>query len=149
VRPVDGQQNAIQVDIPRLLADVEGGRGAHDTVVIPIPSRSTTAVPDVRTTIREVVSEALPPADSHEVQLVCSELVTNAVVHGRPPVRLLLHEGPHEIVIAVFDGGQAPVTAGDSPAAGLRIVDQLTSGRWGSHRERSGTWVWAALPRSG
>jgi two-component sensor histidine kinase len=136
------------VDIEQLLDEVEEGRGARDTVVIPVPTQSTSALPDVRSTVREVVERALRPEDAYELQLVCSELVTNAVVHGRPPVRLLLHEGAAEIVVAVFDGGDAPVTVSDSPAAGLRIVEQLTNGRWGARRERAGTWVWAALPRS-
>jgi hypothetical protein len=135
-------------DIAQLLDEVERGRGARDTVVIPVPTQDTSALPDVRSTVRDVVERALQPADSYELQLVCSELVTNAVVHGRPPVRLLLHEGREEIVVAVFDGGDAPLTLVDSPTAGLRIVEELTKGRWGAHHERGGTWVWAALPRT-
>jgi two-component sensor histidine kinase len=136
------------IDIAWLLDEIEDGRGARDTVVIPVPVSSTAALPDVRSTVRDIVERALRPADPYELQLVCSELVTNAVVHGRPPVRLLLHEGHDEIVVAVFDGGDAPVSLVDSPAAGLRIVEQLTNGRWGAHHERGGTWVWAALPRT-
>jgi anti-sigma regulatory factor (Ser/Thr protein kinase) len=149
VTAIEGRDNTSHVDIGRLLDEVEHGRGAHDTVVIPVPTQSTDALPSVRSTVTEVVRQALRPADPNELQLVCSELITNAVVHGRPPVRLLLHEGADEIVVAVFDGGDGPVVPGDSPTAGLHIVDQLTHGRWGSRRERNGIWVWAALPRPG
>jgi two-component sensor histidine kinase len=136
----------IQGAIERMFAEVERGRGAHDTIVLPLPNLSPAALRDVRSTVLAVLSQALPADESHEVQLVCSELVTNAVEHGEPPVRLLLHERPGEIVVAVFDGGPGPAGAGDTPTSGLRIVAELTDGRWGSHRERHGTWVWAVLP---
>jgi hypothetical protein len=147
VTAVERDDEHAQLDIARLLDEVEHGRGAHDTVVIPVPTPSTAELPAVRSTVTDVVRQAMRAPDPHELQLICSELVTNAVVHGRPPVRMLLHEGTDEIVVAVFDGGGAAVVAGDSPTGGLHIVDQLTRGRWGSHRTREGTWVWAALPQ--
>jgi anti-sigma regulatory factor (Ser/Thr protein kinase) len=147
VTAVERDDNPTKVDIIRLLEEVDHGHGARDTVVIPVPTRSTAELPAVRSTVVEIVRQAVRPADPHELQLVCSELVTNAVVHGLPPVRMLLHEGADEIVVAVFDGGVAPIAVGDSPTGGLRIVDEITGGRWGSRRTRAGTWVWAVLPR--
>ena len=53
-------------DLDALLDDVDAGRGARDTVVIPVPTVSARAVPEVRSTVREVVERALRPADPHE-----------------------------------------------------------------------------------
>ena len=143
----DGHDVRLLVDVDQLLQDVDTGRGAHDTVVIPVPTQSTRAIPEVRSTVREVVDRALRPADPAELQLICSELVSNAILHGEPPVRLVLHEGRDEVVVAVFDGSSAPPVVTDAVAAGLRIVDELTKGRWGAAPQRIGKWVWAALPR--
>jgi two-component sensor histidine kinase len=143
-----GRHAEIKGEIERILTDVDRGRGAHDTIVIPLPNLSPATLPDIRSTVKDVLDKALPADHSHEVQLVCSELVTNAVEHGEPPVRVLLHEWPGATVVAVFDGGDGPVEAGESPVAGLRIVDRISAGRWGSHRDRTGTWVWAVLPHS-
>jgi hypothetical protein len=143
----DGHDAPLAVDVDQLLRDVDTGRGARDTVVIPVPTQSTRAVPEVRSTVRDVVDRALRPADPAELQLICSELVSNAILHGEPPVRLVLHEGRDEVVVAVFDGSPGQPVVTDAVAAGLRIVDELTKGRWGATPQRNGKWVWAALPR--
>ena len=136
------------IDIDRLLDDIDGGRGARDTIVIPVPTPTTRAIPQVRSTVRDVVAPAMRPADPAELQLICSELVSNAVLHGDAPVRLILHEGADLIVVAVHDGGSADPVMGTGPTDGLRIIDELTHGAWGISRRRPGKWVWAALPRA-
>jgi hypothetical protein len=147
--PASDGRRAVTVDVDGLVDGVDSGRGARDTIVIPVPVPSTGAIPEVRSTVREVVDRALRPADPAELQLVCSELVSNAVLHGSAPVRLLLHEGADEVVVAVHDGSPADPVLGDTPTAGLRIVDELTNGCWGITRRRQGKWVWAALPPDG
>jgi hypothetical protein len=148
VASADGGRARPQLpDLDALLDDVDAGRGARDTVVIPVPTVSARAVPEVRSTVREVVERALRPADPHEMQLICSELVSNAVTHGEPPVALLLHEGPDEMLVAVYDEGTAAPVLGASATSGLHIVHELTKGRWGVTARGRGKWVWAALPR--
>ena len=68
------------------------------------------------------------------VQLVVSELVTNAVRHGRPPVHLALLRRPQELCLEVHDGaawqpaGGARVAAMDAESGrGLHIVAALAS----------------------
>ena len=92
-----------------------------------------------------------------DARLVVSELVTNAVVHAKTELELVLELRPNELRIRVTDQGAgsriAPSEAGasDTGGRGLHLVDALAD-RWGiEHRvERApGTTVWAAwqLPR--
>jgi anti-sigma regulatory factor (Ser/Thr protein kinase) len=89
---------------------------------------------------------------AQDVQLVVSELVTNAVQADARHVSLIL-DGHHAYIhIATSDdapGGpvkQQP-TRGMSHGRGLLFVDALAS-RWGVDREEGGKTVWAdvALP---
>jgi anti-anti-sigma regulatory factor len=86
--------------------------------------------------------------------LVASELVTNAVVHAKGPLRLRLQWRQERLHLAVYD--RLPWLlglAGDpgDPQAeggrGLLVVDQLAS-RWGVHHPRGGgKAVWCVLER--
>ncbi|KIF68026.1 hypothetical protein HY68_04150 [Streptomyces sp. AcH 505] len=84
--------------------------------------------------------------------LVLSELVTNAVQHGRVPGRLI--ETRFErlvggVRIEVHDAGDTKPqlrtpTADDDSGRGLALVDALTNGCWGvSGRAGVGKLVWA------
>ncbi|MBV9592331.1 MAG: ATP-binding protein [Actinobacteria bacterium] len=95
-------------DAPALARDYLSRRGAH------LPS--------------DLLDDAL---------VIVSELVTNAVRHGRPEIVLSVREEPPGIGVAVQDSGpelpQWPVhpPADDDPhGRGLLIVDALAS-RWG------------------
>lgn len=91
--------------------------------------------------------------------LVLSELLTNAVQHGRVPGRdigtrfLRLPDGG--LRIEVHDprsAGPAPRTATewDEHGRGLALVEALTAGRWGTAtREGPGKLVWADLAPAG
>ena len=80
------------------------------------------------------------------IVLVVSELVTNAVKHGSPPVSLALTVSPEHVVVEVRDFG-APMppehpTLGDSSGGrGLFIVEQLCD-RWGARSHAVGKTVW-------
>ena len=85
--------------------------------------------------------------------LVTSELVTNAVVHGRAPIELTVRAGSSTVRIEVGDGGAgAPVLVDGKPDAvrlggrGVFLLDQLAA-RWGSQprAEGPGKTVWADL----
>jgi len=133
--------------INAVLDGLDGERGARDAVLVPIPSQSTEAVSEVRSTVGDILETALPTDLQHEVQLLCSELVTNALTHGEPPVRLLLHETPDDVIVAVFDRSTVTPMPSDSPTSGLRIVESLSERRWGVVKRDGGKWVWAAIPR--
>ncbi len=101
---------------------------------------------------RANVSRQLGEWDLEELEftaeLVVSELVTNAIRYGRPPIRLrLIHDRalmcevsdtsattPHLRRARVFDEG----------GRGLLLVAQLAE-HWGTRRARQGKTVWAEL----
>ncbi|WP_432537259.1 ATP-binding protein [Kineococcus arenarius] len=85
-----------------------------------------------------------------EAQLLVSELVTNAVRHGGPPVRVRVHcDGTAGLQVSVSDGDPRPPVRRDAaPEAeggrGVALVDIL-SDRWGVDRVDSGKTVWFVL----
>ena len=132
--------------VERLLDDIDRGHRPTGAVIIPVPRVAMTSVSEVRSTVRDIVAAALPPSQAFEVQLVTSELVTNAIVHGEPPVRLLLHEGEDDVVVvAVFDRSAGRPRPDGDPVGGLRIVAGVAGERWGVWRGRGGKWVWARV----
>ncbi|MER6157670.1 SpoIIE family protein phosphatase [Streptomyces sp. NPDC001868] len=84
-------------------------------------------------------------------ELVVSELVTNAIRYGRPPVRLrLIHD--RTLLCEVSDsGGTTPhlrrARVYDEGGRGLLLVAQLAQ-HWGTRRSRRGKTVWAELDDS-
>lgn len=87
-----------------------------------------------------------------DVLLVVSELVTNAVRHGAPPVRLSLSADDRAVMVCVRDGAGAPpvarpADADDEGGRGLLLLDRL-SVEHGVRPEPPGKVVWACLPRS-
>ncbi len=87
---------------------------------------------------------------SHDLLLVTSELVTNAVVHARGPVGLSVRSGQDTVTVRVTDAGskdlaQASTHPGSTTWRGLTIVRNLSSA-WGVRRRRRGKTVWATLP---
>ena len=84
-----------------------------------------------------------------EAALVVSELVTNAVRHGRPPVRLALRRQDDLLVIEVSDGAlQRPRPRRAEYEAhtgrGLQLVASVTED-WGQRPIGAGKAVWAVL----
>jgi anti-sigma regulatory factor (Ser/Thr protein kinase) len=79
-----------------------------------------------------------------EVLLVVAELVTNAVVHGTPPIRLSATPHANALHIAVRDGRPDIGPAGPN-SRGLQIVDAVAL-HCGVRCEPDGKIVWAILP---
>ncbi len=95
-------------------------------------------------------SHAVPAAKCREALLVISELVTNAVQHGQPPLSLRVVMMTDEMRIEVADGGPAAPRPRTPPVEqaggrGLDIVSQLSS-EWGWRRSASGKTVWCCMP---
>jgi signal transduction histidine kinase len=86
-----------------------------------------------------------------DARLLTSELVTNAVVHGRGTIQLHARAQQHRLIVDVADQGDgfAPTTrehAFDTVGGhGLHIVDSLAS-RWGIRA--GGSHVWFELERA-
>lgn len=80
-----------------------------------------------------------------------SELVTNAVRHGREPISLDMYVEPARVYLSVYDGGEpfvpsvAPVEASAAGGRGLGLVDTL-SASWSVHPVLpGGKSVWSVL----
>jgi anti-sigma regulatory factor (Ser/Thr protein kinase) len=125
----------------------------HSTLVLgALPS----AVPCARLHAKHVLGEWQRGELVESVELIVSELVTNAIKAARalpgpitPPVRLRLSCDRTDVVVEVWDGSaEPPVLTNASAAAdggrGLLLVDTLSS-RWGwlFPRECGGKTVWA------
>jgi flavin reductase (DIM6/NTAB) family NADH-FMN oxidoreductase RutF/anti-sigma regulatory factor (Ser/Thr protein kinase) len=87
-----------------------------------------------------------------DTTLVVAELVTNAVVHGAPPIVLHLWRELDGVRVGVSDhnpmGSVGRPSEPTSPSGhGLRIVDRLVE-RWGSAAHEDGKIVWAEIPVS-
>jgi anti-sigma regulatory factor (Ser/Thr protein kinase) len=85
--------------------------------------------------------------------LLVSELVTNAILHGTPPVRLSLRLDRDRLRVEVTDSSPAlPELTRPEPdqigGRGLQIV-QLLAARWGasSSSRRLGKTVWFELSK--
>jgi anti-sigma regulatory factor (Ser/Thr protein kinase) len=93
-----------------------------------------TARDAVRTTGTVRIDTVRPdPTDIDHLVFAVSEAVTNAVVHGRPPVRFRLWTAPDRIVATVTDRGDGPA----DPFAGLLPVTDTCSaglGLWLTHQ---------------
>lgn len=108
-------------------------------------------IPRSRRFVAEVLqANGARPTD--DVLLVASELVTNAVRHGRGEVELRVELDGCEVRIEVVDDGHVTVSAPETepvPTAiggrGLHIVRKV-SRSWGSGLDPAGrTVVWAEL----
>lgn len=89
------------------------------------------------------------------VELLVSELVTNAVVHGLGVVRVVAEYDGERLRVEVYDHDPIPprphVTAGidlDEHGRGLQLIAML-SDSWGSARTFDGKVVWVELTASG
>jgi anti-sigma regulatory factor (Ser/Thr protein kinase) len=92
-----------------------------------------------------------------DMELVASELATNAVRHARTAFVLTLESDGRSVMVSVLDRGmgalvQASVASGldATDGRGLMIVDTL-SADWGVNRGTAFTKVWAcfAMPVNG
>ncbi|MGY5044144.1 SpoIIE family protein phosphatase [Streptomyces sp. 900105755] len=89
------------------------------------------------------------------MELVASELVTNAIRHAHPPVRLRLIRHGAGLTCEVSDGSSTSphlrrARTFDESGRGLFIVAQLTR-RWGTRHHSHGKTIWAEeeLPAPG
>jgi anti-sigma regulatory factor (Ser/Thr protein kinase) len=136
-------------DVAVLVARVPraGARAASATLPI-------AAEPQAVGAARTFVADALRSRGAegevvHRAMLLTSELVTNAVLHGRPPIQLRLRLTAREAVIEVYDGTavlprKLRPTPDDEHGRGLQLVASL-AGRWGTRPLPHGKSVWCTV----
>ena len=93
---------------------------------------------------------SVEPVSGNALLDVAHELVTNAMQHGRPPIRLTVEQTSAELRVTVADAEptaarRLPYRPGVSERGlGLRLVAQL-SDDWGQHPDGQGKSVWATI----
>jgi anti-sigma regulatory factor (Ser/Thr protein kinase) len=116
-----------------------------------------TAPASARELLSDVLSASTQGDALHDVLLLTTELVTNAVRHAdvdeTGSVELTVLAQPHSVRVAVSDPGgpTSPAVQDLDPTSpggmGLFLVDQIAS-RWASERAPGGgTRVWFEVPR--
>ena len=86
--------------------------------------------------------------------LLTSEIVTNAIRYGVPPMQLHAELSGHELRVSVDDGGHEKVVPTQDVrwdargGRGLHLVEAL-SARWGVLDRRRGKQVWFELRLAG
>lgn len=105
-----------------------------------------TEAKDVRRVRQEIcrrAAAALPHLDRiDDIELLASEAVTNAVVHGTAPVNVAVIVGPDCIRVEVRDQGPTlPSTDRRDYGRGFTIIDALAS-RWSMQADAYGTCLW-------
>jgi anti-sigma regulatory factor (Ser/Thr protein kinase) len=105
-----------------------------------------------RRVVSEAVGDALPEGELEGVLLATSEVVTNAVEHGAPPIDLRVDAADSRVRVEVRDGSPLPPRLRHGEAAGasevrgrgMTIVDRVTD-RWGIEERSDGKAVWFEL----
>ncbi|WP_369264608.1 SpoIIE family protein phosphatase [Streptomyces sp. R35] len=141
--PVGGAQD----DVALLLARTRG-LAPSQVATWDIPADPALVAP-----IRKQVADQLDVRGLSEAtftaELVVSELVTNAIRYGEPPIRLRLIHDAATLIFEVSDSSHtAPhlrrAKTYDEGGRGLLLVAQLTQ-RWGSRHTPDGKTIWAEL----
>jgi anti-sigma regulatory factor (Ser/Thr protein kinase) len=123
---------------------------AHEPVLLLDANPAAPAA--AREAALEFASGRLAPSRLEDLQLLVSEVVTNAVRHSGAdePIRLALTSKDAYVCVRVTDGGAGLVPrpgamgASEGAGVGLFIVEQLAR-RWGMTREGGKTRVWFEL----
>jgi anti-sigma regulatory factor (Ser/Thr protein kinase) len=84
-----------------------------------------------------------------DIVLVVSELVTNALVYGRPPIEVRLRHRQQGVVLEVHDGASVMPTlmrpsTDDEHGRGLQLAAALSE-RWGARPTSKGKAVWCTF----
>lgn len=115
---------------------------------------STAAAPAAARQAIEPITRSLSPQAAHQLLLVVTELVANAVCHSNDgAIRLEVQLEEEHARVEVTDPGngferpEEPQSAyPETGGFGLVLVDKLAR-RWGVRRDDDSTVVWSELPR--
>jgi len=159
-------QTEVPLDrLPEALVDSLEAQGVRDDIAIlvaqatpdSLAAQQSIILPAVPASVRLARSFAagclaewnLTQAAANDAILIVSELVTNALVHGRPPISMRLRRTAGELAIEVDDGASAlprrlRAMPEQSNGRGLGLVAELAD-RWAARGNGAGKTVWAVL----
>ena len=161
-----GEVDGVAVDAPQRLLGAMLPEGADDDIAVllaqvdpdgtappaaGLPLEDERSVREARTFLRRVLAGwGVPRASADDLELLASELVTNAVVHGSTPAELRLRRTPGRVALEVSDSAsQVPrrQRPGDDEehGRGLLLVSSLSE-QWGIRPTRRGKAVWCEVP---
>ncbi|MGW0081533.1 SpoIIE family protein phosphatase [Streptomyces sp. NPDC003393] len=117
---------------------------AEQVAILDVPPRDS-FVAEARSWTAQRLDHWRLVESGYITELLVSELVTNAIRYGRPPIQLRLIRD-QTLVCEVFDGSStAPhmrrARLSDEGGRGLLLVAQLTQ-RWGTRHSRQGKTIW-------
>jgi serine phosphatase RsbU (regulator of sigma subunit)/anti-sigma regulatory factor (Ser/Thr protein kinase) len=145
--PAGGAQD----DVALLLARTHG-LAPSQVATWDIPADPALVAPIRKQVVDQLDTWELSAA-TFTAELVVSELVTNAIRYGEPPIRLRLIHDAETLICEVSDSSHtAPhlrrAKTYDEGGRGLLLVAQLTQ-RWGSRHTADGKTIWAELTLPG
>ena len=116
------------------------------TLALPPEPRSATRA---RQLTREQLSALCPDEAIEVAALLVTELVSNAVLHARTDIVLMVDVTPGRVILRVRDGSdETPVQQGYGVDAatgrGIALVEKLASA-WGVDRSERGKEVWCQI----
>ncbi|MFI8202808.1 SpoIIE family protein phosphatase [Streptomyces sp. NPDC085937] len=134
-------------DVALLLARMRG-LPSSQVATWDIPADPALVAPIRKQVLDQLAAWSLTDA-SFTAELVVSELVTNAIRYGAPPIRLRLIHDDATLICEVSDTSHtAPhlrrAKTWDEGGRGLLLVAQLTQ-RWGTRHTAEGKTIWAEL----
>ena len=136
-------------DVAVLVARVPPPGADASSATLPIAAEPR-AVADARGFVAAALrSRGTDEAVVQRAVLLTSELVTNAVLYGRPPIRLRLRHTARHAIIEVYDGTavlprRLRPTPDDEHGRGIQLVASLAE-RWGTRPLPHGKSVWCML----
>lgn len=120
-----------------------------DTAQFQLPNDAT-AAGQARRDVRLIFTRWRLLAVIEDAALAVSELVTNAMRHGLPPIGLRLRRRAGQVRIDVNDARPEPLTTGERPSGlaesgrGLEIVNAVADETGSEHIPGDGKFVYAA-----
>lgn len=151
-RLADGPEDDVAVVVVRVpdLADGAGIAGNVRSRRWQLPGEAASIARARHAVVRTCAAWEL--GDPSNAELVVSELVANAVLHGWGRVTLRLHDTGEGLRIEVEDSNPVPPVAteghpGRIGGFGMRIVERLAD--WGWRPSRAGKVVWARVRPEG